>query len=348
VTKGATNRFYESPDMKQFLFALTFTLATFLVGSPSWGQLACYRAHAGRSIDPIASAGLSEFVSLKNGQYVGIYLVGNDLHSKYFSTLDEVKAFYKNLPGLDRTFFSSLIASQKASMYESISMLTSAASREGAHLSWRLKEMESLKDKILKRIQDLEKIGAAYTLDMLHDALGIRMTVPFSSDLLRIKTKEAWAQALNLPIELIVEVEEKGNNKDIMKGRYYTATHIAIRGSNGHTFELQVMSRAMEIWSDWDHPNVMKPKVIAFNQDRLKIYSVDWAQIIHDLTPFSSRQERASALLATAAKFGLRHTYTSAKAFIVDLNNAIKRELGLSVDQGFSPAQLDELARTLP
>jgi ppGpp synthetase/RelA/SpoT-type nucleotidyltranferase len=268
-------------------------------------------------------------------------------HAKSFSDFQEVKAFYKNFPNLDRTFFSSMVTSHKASLQDSIRRLSIVAGREGAQLSWRIKDMDSLKDKILKRIKDAEETGNEYTLNELHDVLGFRMTLPFSSDLLKLKSPEDWAQVLNLPVDSIVEVEEKGTDRHVKKGRYYTAIHLAIRKPEGGRFELQVMSEAMAIWSSWDHSHVMKPTEIIANQARLNLYSKDWAQIIHDLTPLSSRSERATFLLATAAKFGLRHIDTSAKTFVIDLNNAIKRELSLNEDQGFSPTQLEALAKTL-
>lgn len=175
-----------------------------------------------------------------------------------------------------------------------------------AEFRTRIKNIDSLRRKIMDRAAAVAKENQHYELNELNDLIGIRFTLPQDSILLRFKTsssankeivereeKEFFAKSLGLEPSQILEVEHKGEASDIAKGRYYRAIHLAIRPDNETRIELQLMSKAMYIWHSWDHPTVYKSKISDPEyKARLKKYSQTWVRLISSLEDLAAGQIR--------------------------------------------------------
>lgn len=324
-----------------------WTLLAFLISISCGGfasaQNFCRQAHVVSKSDSIAQSNLNEYVVPTKDGFLGFYLDGGVFRSRAFSTWQATQSFYDSLSRPERNVFSARILASKVALPDQVARLTKLAQVENAEFKYGIKDLASLKNKILDRIQSAEKEGREFRLDELHDISRARLAVPFSSRLLRLTTVQEWARALDLPESSIIDVDVKGRQSSLQHKKYYTATHIAIRGRGGQYFELQVMSKAMAIWHGWDHQNVYKPSASPEGAKRLRLYSSIWSQIIQQLTTSLSFDERTAKLQEIAQQHGVT-ARAAMTDLVLDLDQAVKMESDLSRELGFSREDLARLA----
>lgn len=286
-------------------------------------------------------------VPSKNG-FSGFSLVGEVFRAREFSTWEEVQSFYNSLPRHDRMVLSSRISASKISLPDYVARLLRVAQAAGGELSYGIKDLTSLKHKILDRIQSYQKNGYEFTLADLSDISRGRISLPFSSPLLSLTTAGEWAKALSIRESSIVGIDIKNGPESTRMNNYYTAVHLTIRGAGGQNFELQIMSKAMAVWHGWDHENVYKSKAAQNGQNNFKLYSIDWGRIIHRLANTASIEDRRERLQALATNYGIMPSSSNnQRSLVTSLDQAIKKELRLKSDEGFSSAELSQLADAL-
>ena len=323
--------------------------AAFLIlnfgGDFAKAQTICHQAHRISKDQLIANSIYGEFLVPHENGFMGFYLDGEIFHSKHFSNWDEVRSFYNALPPHDRTLLSSRISASKVSLPDYVARLLKLAQAEGGELSYGIKDMNSLKHKILDRIELNRKNNEDFTLDDLNDIARARITLPISSHLLKLTTKEDWAHVLGVSESMILSVDVKGGPRSIQKNNYYTAVHVALQGAGRQTFELQIMSKAMAIWHKWDHQHVYKSQAAQSGKNNFKLYSIDWAKIIHSLSGQPSSSQRRRTLESIAGNYGLP-PFSDALELVVNLDQAIKKELRMKAEDGFSQSELYDLANS--
>jgi ppGpp synthetase/RelA/SpoT-type nucleotidyltranferase len=275
---------------------------------------------------------LNELVKQSNIDLQGIYLQGHVFRIKKFSEWKEVNDFYKKIPMSDRKILSRISVSRQTSFSSLLNTLISFSKSEKADLKYRFKEIDSLKEKIFDRVESFNRKGLDYTLSDLSDVVGFRITTSQNSRLLKLSSKKEWASVLGIAEGRIIEVEVKGSSADYQLGRFYTAVHLNILGSNGENFELQIMSKPMVLWHKWDHENVYKPKVNDQKKlFKLKQYSVAWAQFILGLN------QSDNFVILDKSK----------KDSVLEFDSYLRKKNSLSSNEGFSREMLYELQQSL-
>ncbi len=162
---------------------------------------------------------------------------------------------------------------------------------KSAQLKARIKNIDSLRNKIIDRAKEYLSDGKVFHTDLLTDYIGLRMVFDQGADILKpLQNQEAYSKAelieyytkeLGLSDTVkIKDVDLKGGADSVKKKRYYRAVHLTIEF--GRTpFELQLMSKSMAVWHMWDHPHVYKnPTTDAHYKDSLTVYSRFWVRMI--------------------------------------------------------------------
>jgi ppGpp synthetase/RelA/SpoT-type nucleotidyltranferase len=184
-----------------------------------------------------------------------------------------------------------------ADHYQSIiEKLKAIAIAHHTQLQFRMKDPESIRNKIIDRAQSYQRQGRIFQLQDLHDIAGARLVVDRGSALYSMsQSKKHWAQLLKIPQNQILKIEIKGNSEDQAKGKYYRAVHLIIAHESGVRFELQVLTKAIKHWHRWDHGHVYKnTSSDKAYLEKLKNYSVSWVKIIRLLEDLKSNPESKS------------------------------------------------------
>lgn len=223
----------------------------------------------------------------------------------------------------DVTAAERFVAQNKMIQYvEKVTTITrffkNLARRKNASMSMRLKELESLRDKIIEKIKS-GRAGNFFEFDSIDDFLGFRFLVNRSSELLepsQIKLDlpqdqlaSFYAEKLGIRTEDILDVGIKGNDayEKRMK-KFYRAVHLAVL-VEGVPVELQIMTRSMAQWHFWDHPRVYKAK----STDKayvaqLKYYSEFWVRFIRTIEDATPDQNGRGDINEFLGNYGLRIT----------------------------------------
>ncbi|MFN9067546.1 MAG: hypothetical protein ACK5V3_09975, partial [Bdellovibrionales bacterium] len=171
-----------------------------------------------------------------------------------------------------------------ANHYEDVlDKLKPIAIKYHAQFNFRLKDPESLRNKIIERAKKYpESWGRLFQISDLHDVVGTRLIVKPGSPLHRFdESKLIWAQLLKIKPEQILEVEIKGSKADCNRGKCYRAVHLAIELSQGARFELQIHSKGVSHWHGWDHRTVYKNEKLSSDEiKQYKEYSQAWIKTI--------------------------------------------------------------------
>lgn len=173
-----------------------------------------------------------------------------------------------------------------ADRYQSIiNFLKEIAVNKRSQLQFRLKDPDSIRNKIIDRAKSYQRQGRFFQIKDLHDLAGGRLIVELNSPLyLFSDSKPEWALLLGIPQSQIMEIEIKGNPIEQSQGKYYRAVNLIIVHESGVRFELQVLSKAVKHWHKWDHSHVYKSSNIDKQYlERLKNYSKTWIQTIRIL-----------------------------------------------------------------
>lgn len=184
-----------------------------------------------------------------------------------------------------------------ADHYQSIiEKLKAIAVYHRTQLQFRMKDPESIRNKIFDRAQSYQEQGRIFQIQDLHDIAGGRLIVDRGSPLYSMSnSKKHWAQLLKIPQNRIIEIEIKGNPEEQAKGKHYRAVHLIIAHESGVRFELQVLTKAIKHWHKWDHAHVYKNTTSDKQYlERLKSYSVNWVQIIRLLEDLKSDPQSKS------------------------------------------------------
>jgi len=170
-----------------------------------------------------------------------------------------------------------------ADHYQSIIyQLKNIAIAHKTQLQFRLKDPDSIRNKIIDRAQAYQQRGQIFQINDFHDLAGGRLIVRLDSSLYSMTTSKAkWARLLGIQQNQILEVEIKGNSKDQEHGKLYRAVHLIVRHESGVRFELQILSKAVKHWHKWDHSHVYKNSTSDHEYlEKLKSYSKAWIQTI--------------------------------------------------------------------
>lgn len=194
----------------------------------------------------------------------------------------EVEKSLENLETEQKEFISDLLWRAHGKHSEVVEHFKPIAIQNRAELRTRVKDVHSLRRKIIDRSKSFQSASKVFSIEELNDLIGIRFTLPEGANLLNFKGDvEFFAKQLNLSTKQIVEVEIKGNSEDQKKGKFYRAIHLALRPDSETRVEVQLMSKAMYLWHSWDHPTVYKSKSAdGVYREKLKKYSQAWVRII--------------------------------------------------------------------
>ncbi len=328
-----------------------FILLTFSLSLQAASPFRCSQVYDFGIESQVLLSDFNEYLIVTNDRILGYYLLNDAFYLKEFSTLVEAENFYRRLPNLNKHLLTDMIREKKVlskriDLEKFMPALYKLAIEEKGQLFERVKELQSLKEKIADRINSFQQDGKTYRLSDVADTLGYRLTLPFSSRLLKFRSAAEWAQALKLPVSSILEVEIKGSEKDIQKGKYYSAVHLTVQSPQGETLEIQVMSKAMAVWHKWDHTNVYKARLSADEINSLKPYSRNWARLIYDVSQSPSRAERRTKLRAVAAELGADE-HEDFFSLVLQIDKALRAQSGVPASKGFPVSQLQVLAEAL-
>lgn len=250
----------------------------------------------------IAYEKLQDLVDFHNDWYEVVIPTQRGFEFKEARSWGEVESSLDKLDPQQKDFISDLLWQAHSTHTDVINHFKPLAIQNHAAFRTRVKDIASLRRKIIDRAKSYSEQNKVFKSEELNDIIGVRFTLPEGSELLNFNgDKYFFAKHLNLKPEHIVEVEVKGDQQDQKKGRFYRAIHLALRLDQGTRVEVQLMSKAMYLWHSWDHPVVYKSKIT--DQDykqRLKVYSQTWVRIIRlveDILAGEKKEEQLREIL---------------------------------------------------
>lgn len=184
-----------------------------------------------------------------------------------------------------------------------------AARSQDAQMTARIKDLRSLRNKIIDRARAYASRGQQFTFDQLDDFVGVRLILKSNSGILRrIRSdsedtdimRKYFAKQLGFnSFNSIVKLDFKGTPGEYIRGKYYRAVYVTIRMPNGVPVEVQMMSENTAIWHRWDHSKVYKATDLGEAEAiRMNVYSRFWLRLINYLEdtqigakPFESLQD---------------------------------------------------------
>lgn len=99
-----------------------------------------------------------------------------------------------------------------------IKKMTQLAERTDRRMSYRIKDIDSIMQKVIDRTESYSKSGRIYHVSDLSDTIGFRLVLNRGSKYLNLSSKREWADLLGLNSDQIIEVEAKGTAQDIQFG----------------------------------------------------------------------------------------------------------------------------------
>lgn len=260
----------------------------------------------------------------------------------------EVKALLKEKSPEMEAYVDELFEKAQDYYKDILKVLRPVAHQFGAKLEYRIKDAESLREKIIDRARAYHEQGKIFSPDDLYDLIGTRLIVPTNSHLLALgSSREVWAKYLNLKPEQIVDIEMKGRQEECAKGRCYRATHVAVLHESGVRWEIQVMSRNMNYWAKWDHPTVYKREgVLPVYRERLKLYSRFWVKLIRALEDNRILQKSSDKVESVLNELDIEIDIHS-RDWLTKLDLILQSKIGIRSEDGFliylGPTALSEL-----
>lgn len=242
---------------------------------------------------------LNEYVEHHGDWYELAIPTEKGFEHKIVNSWVEVTRLFEQVPTEHKERVRRLLWSAERKREQLIEHFKPLAEKYRAQFKVRIKDINSLRRKILDKAA-----SGSFSLDELNDLLGVRLVVPADSELvnyesalreysrlnhLEVQTealkekilKYHFADLFHLEKKSIIEVEIKGTHKEMEKGRYYRAIHLALRPDNETRVEVQIMTEGMQLWHSWDHPKVYKGKIANVEyKERLKKYSQSWVSMI--------------------------------------------------------------------
>lgn len=315
--------------VKRFSSAITFALALLVVSifftphaafADRYSCLFFYNPKAPQEF--IENANLSDLARLE-GQWFEIAVPrvnGQDVAFEYkkVSKWQQVEESFEGV-----SIFYRHIATAKMDQYVSgfndiTRFFKSVARSQRATMKARIKDITSLKNKIIDRARAYAAEGKAFTFERLDDFIGVRLMLNHNSKLLatikdpRVEvTPEMYvyfARELGFgdDVSAITKIDFKGDLSDIEKGKYYKAAHVTVRMPDGIPVEVQLMSKNTAIWHQWDHPTVYKSAhAFGLEKKKLKFYSQFWIRLINTLEDLKSGSSSADDVKALLKEYGI-------------------------------------------
>lgn len=272
-------------------------MSLFLTPVSSFGdQLSCYffyNPKAPRQF--IENANLSDLARL-NGQWFEIIiptLTDGKMGFEYKKVSDwsHVEASFSNIEIGDRGFAKAKLEEYVKGFKNVTRHFSMVARMNSASMKTRIKDIDSLRNKIIDRAKAYSLQGHMFTFERLDDFIGVRLMLEPNSELLIPGDPEdpavlrRFARHLGFVNNSAIEkIEFKGGAEDQEKQRYYRAVHVTVRMPDGIPVEVQLMSKSTAIWHQWDHPKVYKATTgNPWQKSKLKYYSTFWIRLINTL-----------------------------------------------------------------
>ncbi|NUM59139.1 MAG: hypothetical protein HUU56_10935 [Bdellovibrionaceae bacterium] len=242
---------------------------------------------------------LNEYVEHHGEWYELAIPTEKGFEHKIVNSWGEVTRLFEQVPVEHRERVRKLLWFAEKKREQLIEHFKPIAEKYRAQFKVRIKDINSLRRKILDK-----SASGNFSLNELNDLLGVRLVVPADSELVNYESvlrayselnnskvqtealtekilKDHFSKVFHLEKKSIIEVEIKGTLKEMEKGRYYRAIHLALRPDNETRVEVQIMTEGMQLWHSWDHPKVYKGKIADVEyKERLKKYSQSWVSII--------------------------------------------------------------------
>lgn len=225
---------------------------------------------------------LQDLVDFHNEWYDVVIPTERGFEYKQAQSWLEVERSLDKLEPQQKDFVTDLLWQAHGRHSDVIDHFKPLAIENRAEFRTRIKDIASLRRKIIDRAKSYQNRDQIFSPQNLNDIIGIRFTLPEGAELLNFKGDvDFFAKRLNLDPKQILEVEIKGGVEEQQKGRFYRAIHLAVQIDTNTRVELQLMSKAMYLWHSWDHPIVYKSKITDdLYKDKLKRYSQTWVRII--------------------------------------------------------------------
>ncbi|GEM_PF-3077707 len=365
--------------VKRYFSAITFALALLVVSifftpqaafADRYSCLFFYNPKAPQEF--IENANLSDLARLE-GQWFEIAVPrvnGEDVAFEYkkVSNWQQVEESFDGV-----SIFYRHIATTKMDQYVSgfndiTHFFKAVARRQRATMKARIKDLTSLKNKIIDRARAYAAEGKAFTFERLDDFIGVRLMLNHDSKLLaKIKdlrteaTPELYAYfarelGFGEDVSAITKIDFKGDFPDIEKGKFYKAAHVTVRMPDGIPVEVQLMSKNTAIWHQWDHPTVYKSEhALGLEKKKLKLYSQFWIRLINTLEDLKSGSATADHVKALLREYGLTYrdkgeSLIETTQWFLRVDEVLVNDLGIRREDrflGVSSVLLGSTQRTL-
>lgn len=205
---------------------------------------------------------------------------------------DGVKKAFEDVASSEKQIVYSRLSSSTHEFQNVVRYFQAIAKTFKAKMKARIKDITSLRNKLINRAKTQAKQGKWLSFDQVDDFIGVRFVLDAKSTLLApLQTpelftpesiKEFFAKHLKLDaVDMISSVELKGGAEDSANNKFYRAIHITLKFPEDTPVELQLMTESMAAWHSWDHPRVYKAKTKDPDYLRsLQIYSRFWVKMI--------------------------------------------------------------------
>jgi len=319
----------------------------------------------------IQNAKLSDLARLK-GEWFEIIVPqqnGERLGFEYklVSNWRQVEESFEGISFADRGFVKIKLDEYVKGFRNVAHYFSIVAKNHGAGLKTRIKDIHSLRNKIIDRAKAYLEMGKVFTFERLDDFIGVRLMLNPDSELLAQGDPESpevrrrFAKQLGFANSSAIEkIEFKGGSDDQAKERYYRATHITVRMPDGIPVEVQLMSKSTAIWHQWDHPKVYKATTTnPWDKSKLKYYSTFWIRIINTIEDGRGTISQTQALTELLELYGFNQQSTplpnlKGSSWLNDLDESMANWLGLppadrflGKDSALSPLAQRQLFRQL-
>lgn len=348
---------------RRFSSAITFALALLVVSifftpaSAFGDRHSCYFFYNPRAAQEfIDSANLSDLARIQ-GQWFEIVVPryeGDQIAFEYkkVSKWEAVEDSFAETGIYERQVATAKLDEYVKGFKNITRHFAKVAQTQRATMKARIKDINSLRNKIIDRAKDYTAEGKVFTFERLDDFIGVRLMMEPDTILSRIiKNRDGadnvsfrryFAKELGFDpnTDAISKVEFKGGAEDNAKGKFYRAAHVTVRMPDGIPVEVQLMSKNTAIWHEWDHPKVYKSGRTGAELMRLKKYSQLWIRLINTFEDIKVGIQPETSLPTLLSEFGFpvngsRPVIQRSNSWLLSLDTALARSLEISPEDRF-------------
>tara|TARA_B110001454_G_scaffold219136_1_gene250326 strand:+ start:62817 stop:63938 length:1122 start_codon:yes stop_codon:yes gene_type:complete len=327
-------------------------LSLFLTPMTSFGDpLSCYFFYNPKAPQQfIQNANLSDLARIQ-GEWFEIVVPtqnGNRTSFEYKLVSDwkHVEESFEGININDRGFAKAKLDEYVKGFRNITRHFSTIARIYGASMKTRIKDIQSLRNKIIDRAKDYTLEGKIFTFERLDDFIGVRLMLEPDSELLvpgnpqSPDVRRRFRNQLGFGNDQAIEkIEFKGGIEDQQKERFYRAVHVTVRMPDGIPVEVQLMSKSTAIWHQWDHPKVYKAKTgNPGERAKLKYYSTFWIRLINTLEDNRGAFEQAHEIWALLELYGFPvqpRPMRLGPGWFMDLDSSIANWLALPASDRF-------------